>query len=116
MLRARVSSNLAALINSGCPPGRNMTCLHLLGEALAYLANILLAGARHFKLGSKQHSGRVSTEKTSALGQDSSMDMAQPLLVSAMAETLPQETGTSRKCPNDCVIGFSPLLSRTING
>lgn len=66
-----------------------MTCLHLLGEALAYLANMILADARHLELGSKQHSRRVSAEKTSALGQDSNTDTAQPLLVSARAGTLP---------------------------
>lgn len=68
MLHARVSSNPAELINSGCPLGLDTTRLHLLGEALAYLVNALLAETRHLELGSEQHSRRVSTEKTSILG------------------------------------------------
>ena len=79
LLHARVSSNPAGLINSGCPLGLDTTRLHLLGEVLAYLVNTLLAEARLLELGSEQHSGKVSTEKTSVLGRVSNRDEAQPL-------------------------------------
>lgn len=64
---ASVSSNPAALTNSGCPLGLDTTHLHLLCEAFAHAVNRFFAEVRHLELLSEQQSRRVSTEKTNIL-------------------------------------------------
>lgn len=112
VLHSRVSSNPAALINSGCPLGLDMTHLHLLSEAFAYSVKRFFAEVRHLKLGSEQHSRKVSTEKTSTLGRASNRDMLQPLLVSVghSLEKHPPLANVPTTVLLDFLLDFSPEL------
>lgn len=107
------SSNPTGLINSGCPLGLDMMCLHLLGEALAYLVSTLLAESRHLELGSEQHSRKFQQRKQVFWGESlTGMQHSHYWCQSATAETSPWENCTSSKRSNHCIIGFSSLLSR----